>query len=60
MTEVTHWRCDRRDVDAVFNFNSHDDGLHWAQCRIGLKVLHFCPMCWKQIIEFIKLEEAKD
>jgi hypothetical protein len=42
MTEVTHWRCDRCDVDAIHHFLDKEE-LHWARCSVGLKEFHFCP-----------------
>lgn len=63
MTEIKHLRCDRCGRDMIVDDRSRllgEAARLWAHCTAHLDDYDYCPLCWKEIMEFIKTDSVQE
>lgn len=57
MSEISHLRCDRCDLDIIVDqrsLMSERASRDWARCMVGFDNYDFCPSCWHAMLTFAK------
>lgn len=63
MSEIKQLHCDRCGRDMTIDGRSRmmsEAGRLWAHCIANLDDYDFCPLCWKEIMEFANIKGAED